>query len=84
MNMNMLRIWGGGDYEDDYFIPVINSFFKKGWRNRTILVASDGISYRIIHDKTIQIDILNGYITGNLDSCANTITVENQNGIEPN
>ncbi len=64
------------------FVPIINTFFKKGLINRKILVASDNTTYKIIHDKSVIIDPSNAYITGALDSCSNTITVENQNGIE--
>lgn len=66
------------------FVPILSSFFKKGLTNRQILVTPDNQTYRILHDSNVIIDITSGYITGSLDSCANSITVENQNGIEAN
>ncbi len=66
------------------YVPILSSFFKKGLINRTILITIDNQTYRILHDKSITIDTSSAYITGALDSCANTITVENQNGIEAN
>ncbi len=69
------------------FVPIVNFLFKKGMVNRTILITPDNQIYRVfprgnvkVPDSYLQSPI--SYITGSLDSCSNTISVENQNGIQ--
>lgn len=68
------------------FIPLVNSFFTKGLVNRTILVTASNEVFRIILPSNFPISSLptaNSYfVTGSLDSCSNTITVEDANGIQ--
>ncbi len=67
------------------FIPIINSFFKKGMINRTILITSDSQIFRVIFADLARSPSLNPtpyLVTGSLDSCANTITVEDGNGVQ--
>ena len=69
------------------YLPIINSFFPKKMINRTILVSSDNSIYTLIFPSQVlatsyQLLATNFYVTGSLDSCSNTITVDNQNGIQ--
>jgi hypothetical protein len=72
------------------FIPIINSFFPKKMMNRIILITPDNQVLSIVFAQGIQLisdhqtPTTNHYITGHLDSCSNTLTVDNQNGIQEN
>ena len=70
------------------FVPILNSFFPHRLIKRTVLLAMDNTIYTLRLSPTAQaalqaqIAASSSYITGSLDSCSNTITVESPNGIE--
>lgn len=67
------------------FIPIINSFFSKGMINRTILITPNNETIRVMIPNTVKpIDLQTPYfVTGALDSCSNTITITDPNGLQP-
>ncbi len=68
------------------FVPILNSFFSKGMINRTVLITPNNEIFRIILPTNFPNSHLpspnSQFVTGSLDSCSNTITVEDGNGLQ--
>ena len=70
------------------FIPILNSFFPKQLTKRVVLLGTDSNIYTLrlspmaVAAAQSMITTPSSFVTGSLDSCSNTITVESPNGIE--
>lgn len=69
-------------------IPLLNNFFPKSSVNRTILQTLDHQTLHVVFSaqttpKFYVSDGANYVVTGELDSCSQTLTVTNPQGVEP-